>query len=440
MPKLRLTKSAIDGLKPSKRDQVYWDTALTGFGIKVTPKGRKVFIALYRVRGGTSRLRKYTIGPYGRITLHHARDAAQRIFAARLDGRDPAGEKLELRRRQVVDRVEDLIEAFIADHLSTIRSGQATARKLRREVLPHWGTRSIHDIKRRDISMLVFEAAATRNTHSAHKLLKAIKRFFSWCLGRAIVESSPAVGIQSPHREMSRDRVLTDEELARFLNGAREIGGSFGGIVEFLALTGQRREEVNQMTWDELDFEQGIWTLPSHRAKNRRGHIIHLSNAALDVLKSRPRAGRYVFSITNHRFQRFNRLKPKLDAISGVSNWKLHDLRRTCVSGMARLGVAPHVADKILNHQSGTISGVAAVYQRHEFLAERKSALERWAAHVATLSHAKSFKEISVRRRRPFAQTEASEHPIDRLKPLLSTSEELSDASRERRIRVTLES
>jgi integrase len=155
--------------------------------------------------------------------------------------------------------------------------------------------------------------------------------------------------------------------------------------VEFLALTGQRREEVNQMTWDELDFEQRIWTLPSSRAKNRRGHIVHLSNAALDVLRRRPPAGQYVFSITDHRFQRFNRLKPKLDAISGVDSWKLHDLRRTCVSGMARLGVAPHVADKILNHQSGTISGVAAVYQRHEFLAERKEALERWSTHVGRI-------------------------------------------------------
>jgi integrase len=187
--------------------------------------------------------------------------------------------------------------------------------------------------------------------------------------------------------------VLADEELARILDGAREIGGSFGSIVEFLALTGQRREAVNQMTWDELDLDQRIWTLPSSRAKNRRGHIVHLSNAALDVLRSRPRAGQYVFSITNHRFQRFNRLKPTLDAVSGVSNWKLHDLRRTCVSGMARLGVAPHVADKILNHQSGTISGVAAVYQRHQFLGERKSALERWAAHVAALSHSKIARE-----------------------------------------------
>jgi site-specific recombinase XerD len=128
---------------------------------------------------------------------------------------------LELRRRQVVDRVDDLIEAFIAEHLSTIRSGAAVARQLRREVAPLWGSRSVHDIKRRDISALVFEAAVQRTPYSAHRLLKGLKRFFSWCLGRAILESSPALSIQSPLKQISRDRVLSDEELTRVLSAAR---------------------------------------------------------------------------------------------------------------------------------------------------------------------------------------------------------------------------
>jgi integrase len=344
-----------------------------------------VFIALYRVRGGKSRLRKYTIGPYGKLTLHHARATAQRIFAERFEGRDPAAEKLEQRRRAVVDRVDDLIEAFISEHLAGIRSGKAVARTLRREVIPVWGSRSVHDIKRRDISSLVFQVAAQRTPNSAHRLLKGIKRFFSWCLGRAIVEASPALGIQSGHREVSRDRVLNDEELARVIKAAREIGGPFAGIVELLALTGQRREEVNQMIWDEVDLDQRIWTLPAARAKNRRRHIVHLSEQAIAVLAEPHRGRTYVFSNTSKPYQRFNRSKRRLDALSGVDDWVLHDLRRTCVSGMARLGAPPHVADKILNHQSGTISGVAAVYQRHEFLAERKAALERWGAHVAEL-------------------------------------------------------
>ncbi len=385
MPKIKLTKSVIDAIEPTSKDEVYWDAALPGFGVKITPKGRKVFIALYRVRGGKSRLRKYTIGPYGKLTLHHARATAQRVFAERFEGRDPAAEKLEQRRREVADRVDDLIDAFAAEHLSTIRSGRATARQLRREVIPVWGHRSIHDITRRDISSLVFQVAAQRTPNSAHRLLKGIKRFFSWCLGRAILESTPALGIQSGYREVSRDRVLSDEELARVIKAAREIGGPFGGIVEFLALTGQRREEVNQMTWDEVDLDRRIWTLPAARTKNGRLHVVHLSEQAIAVLTQTHRGQTYIFSNTSRPYQRFNRAKRGLDALSGVQSWVLHDLRRTCVSGMARLGIAPHIADKILNHQSGTISGVAAVYQRHDFMAERKEALERWDTHVAHL-------------------------------------------------------
>src|SRR5215207_2039650 len=253
MPAIKLTKSAIDSLQPRSADAVYWDSTLPGFGVKVTPKGRKVFIALYRTQGGKSRLRKYTIGPLGRITLHQARIAAQRIFAARLEGRDPAAEKLELRRREVVDRIDDVVEAFIADHVSKLRSSGELSRLLQRELILRWGARSVHDIKRRDVSDLVFGASVERSDHSAHKLLKTIKRFFSWCVGRAIMESSPATGVKSPLKATSRARILTDEELGRIVRGARQIGGVYGAIVEFLILTGQRREEVARMTWDELD-------------------------------------------------------------------------------------------------------------------------------------------------------------------------------------------
>jgi integrase len=159
-----------------------------------------------------------------------------------------------------------------------------------------------------------------------------------------------------------------------------------------LALTGQRREEVAQLTWDELDLARHTWTLPASRTKNGKPHIVHLSNEAIAVLMRMPRLGRFVFSVFGGKpFQSFGAAKLELDTLSGVSDWWLHDLRRTCVSGMARLGIAPHVADKVLNHQTGTISGVAAVYQRHEFLAERKDALERWGAHIVSLKHKESL-------------------------------------------------
>src|SRR6516162_7437891 len=148
MPRIKLTKSAIDALPTAATDVVYWDAGCPGFGVKVTPKGRKVFIVLYRTGGGGSKLRKYTIGPYGRVTLHQARVAAQRVFAAKLEGRDPAAEKRTAKRRVVADRVAELLEAFIAQHVSQNRSAREISRLLRREVGKAWGHKSIHEISK----------------------------------------------------------------------------------------------------------------------------------------------------------------------------------------------------------------------------------------------------------------------------------------------------
>jgi integrase len=386
MPRIRLTKTVIDALPSSKSDVVYWDAGYPGFGVKVTPKGRKVFIVLYRTAGAGSKLRKYTIGSYGRVTLHQARVAAQKVFAAKLEGRDPAAEKRAARRRIVADRVEDLLETFIAQRLSQNRSGVEIARLLRREIGKTWAGRSIHEISKRDIVDVVSAIEQRGTPVAANKALKATKTFLRWCVGRAVLDQSPAEGVPLPSKEIARDRVLDDDELAQVILAARKISGPYGSIVELLALAGQRREEVAGLQWKELDLAQRVWTLPKSRTKNAKAHVVHLSEQSMAVLKRANQRGPYVFSLLGTKpFQEFSRAKRRLDQLSKVTGWRLHDLRRTCVSGMARLGIAPHVADKILNHQSGAISGVAAVYQRHEFLAERQEALERWGIHVARI-------------------------------------------------------
>jgi integrase len=383
MPRIRLTKSAIDALPTSQSDEVYWDAGCPGFGVKVTPKGRKVFIVLYRTGGAGSRLRKYTIGPYGRVTLHQARVAAQKVFAAKLEGRDPAAEKRAARRRIVADRVEDVLETFIAQRLSQNRSGDEIARLLRREVGKPWSGRSIHEISKRDVVEVVTAIEQRGAPVAANKALKAIKTFLRWCVGRAVLDQSPAEGVPLPSKEVARDRVLDDSELAQVILAARKIGGPYGGIVELLALTGQRREEVAGLQWEELNLAQRIWTLPKSRTKNEKAHVIHLSEQSMAVLTGADWPAPYMFSLLGTKpFQEFSRAKRRLDELSGVTGWRLHDLRRSCVSGMARLGIAPHIADKILNHQAGIISGVAAVYQRHDFLAERRTAVEKWGAHI----------------------------------------------------------
>jgi integrase len=392
MPRIKLTKSVIDTLPTSSSDVVYWDVAYPGFGVKITPKGRKVFIVLYRTGGAGSHLRKYTIGPYGRVTLHQARVAAQKVFAARLEGRDPAAEKREAKRRVVADRVDDLLENFIAQRLSKNRSVVEISRLLRREVGKPWASRSIHTIGKRDVVEVVSAIVQRGAPGAANKTLKSLKTFLRWCVGQAILDQSPAEGVPLPSKEVARDRVLEDSELTQVILAARKIGGPYGAITEFLALTGQRREEVACLDWEELDLAQRIWTIPKARTKNGKAHIVHLSRQALAVLERTERRGPLVFTLLGTKpFQDFTHAKRRLDQLSGVTEWRLHDLRRTCVSGMARLGIAPHIADKILNHQAGTISGVAAVYQRHDFLAERRAALDEWGAHLdrilAGMSH-----------------------------------------------------
>jgi integrase len=385
MPRVKLTKSVIDDIPAPAKDIVYWDSGCPGFGVKVTPAGRKVFVVLFRTGGAGSRLRKYTIGPYGRVTLHQARVSAQKVFAAKLEGRDLAAEKRDARKRMVADRVEDLLEAYIAQHVSQNRTARMTSQMLRRE-LGAWGARSIHEISKRDVMDIVSGVEQRGAPVAANKILKAVRTFLRWCVGRAVLDQSPAEGIPLPTREVARDRVLNDDELTRVIIAARKIGGPYAGIVELLALTGQRREEAARCVWEEIDLQNRIWTLPNLRTKNAKPHIVHLSDQAIAVLKEAGKQGEFVYSVAGtHPFQDFSNAKRELDAISGVTGWRLHDLRRTCVSGMAGLGVAPHVADKILNHQSGTISGVAAVYQRHQFLAERKDAVEKWGAHLSSM-------------------------------------------------------
>jgi integrase len=246
-----------------------------------------------------------------------------------------------------------------------------------------WLGRSIHQISKRDVVELVSAIERRGAPIAANKALKSIKTFFRWCVGRAVLDQSPAENVPLPSKEIARDRVLDDHELAQIILAARKIGEPYGGIVELLALTGQRREEVARLQWAELDLAQRVWTLPKSRTKNAKPHVVHLSEQSMALLTRANAPGPYVFSLLGTKpFQDFSRTKRRLDQLSGVTGWRLHDLRRTCVSGMARIGIAPHVADKILNHQSGTISGVAAVYQRHEFLTERRQALEVWGSHV----------------------------------------------------------
>ena len=195
-------------------------------------------------------------GPYGRVTLHQARVVAQKVFAAKLEGRDPADEKRQSRRRAVADGIEDLLDGFITQRLAQNRSAAEISRLLRREVGIPWAGRSVHSISKRDVVDLISAIMQRGAPGSANKTLKSLKTFLGWCVGQAVLDRSPAEGVPLPMREVARDRVLDDFELAQVLVAARTMGGPTAGLWELLALTGQRREEVAGLGWDEIDLAQ----------------------------------------------------------------------------------------------------------------------------------------------------------------------------------------
>ena len=386
MPRTKLTKRVIDELEPGPKDAFYWDSDITGLGLKVTPKGRKTFLIQYRPGGRKSPTRKVFLGPYGTVTLHKARREASQILGLRAEGRDPALERQQARHRAASDRFSDVANDFLAKHASQNRTVDETTRIIQRDVLPKWKSRSIHAIGRRDVNNLLDAVVARGSMVMANRLLAALRKLFNWSVSRGIITASPCAGISAPHREKSRDRVLSNNELVSIIQAAREMGGAFGGVVQMLVLTAQRRNEVSEATWTELDLDQRLWTIPGERTKNGKPHFVHLSDKAKAVLEMTPNVGGFIFTSNGKTpFSGFSKAKKRLDDMSSVTDWRLHDIRRTVTTGMATLGIAPHIADKVMNHQSGTISGVAAVYQRHEFLEERKTALEAWGRHVQAL-------------------------------------------------------
>jgi integrase len=220
----------------------------------------------------------------------------------------------------------------------------------------------------------------------ANRVLDSLKTFFIRCVKDGKLAKSPCEGIDPPSPKNPGDRVLSDDEVRLVWQAAEKMGPPFGLMVQLLILTGQRRGEVAGMERQELDHAKRLWTLPPPRVKNNRRHAVPLSPQALAVIERAPRIGdRFVFTTNgNTAASDFGKNKRRLDALlpAKMPPWCLHDLRRTCASGMARLGVSLPVTEKVLNHISGSFSGIVSVYQQHDFADEKRQALETWAAHV----------------------------------------------------------
>jgi integrase len=411
---MSLTKRSVDAAQPrpgpdgQPRRTIYFDGALPGFGLLVTPAGSKSFVAQYRAgRGRAAPTRRVTIGPLGTWTPELARAEAKRILGEAAHGKDPAQERADRRRGGGKDlTVQAVIAEWLKRDQAKNRSHAAVERIMEREVIPALGKRPIAAIRKRDLIALV-EAVADRGAPAmANRVLAHAKRLFKWAAGRDLIESDPAAHVARPAPEAKRDRVLAEAELRAVWHAADPATG-YGAIVRLLVLLGQRREEVGGIGWSEVDLERALWRLPGARAKNGQEHEVPLPRQAVAVLAGRTRLeGRdLVFGAGAGPFWGWSQAKKRLDATiarhraeerlgrplgdgeasaagDALPPWVLHDLRRTLATGMNEIGVAPHVVEAVLNHVGGHKAGVAGVYNRAKYREEKRAALQRWADHV----------------------------------------------------------
>lgn len=400
MPKRRLTVPAIERMsKPSQAQVDIFDQQLPSFGLRISKSGTKSFFVTTRVHG---RLKRITLGRWPALGLADARARAGAILEQARSGFDPIEIETKRRNAEVRQRgatFDLLVERFMTEHVET-NLRPTTAREYRRYLQGNdtapWWSKPVASITKDDVTTVILGIKDRGSPGAAGRGLAYLSKFFNWCAQHDIIETPPTLRLSAPVKSQSRDRVLTSEELAIIWQAFEFEGGLFGSLFQLLLLTGQRRQEVAGMSWDELrdlDSADAIWQLPRSRTKNKRPHIVPLSPPALAIINIMPITGDFVFSATGTTpVSGFGKAKARIDRrieenYGPIEHWTLHDLRRTMVTVMNEdLRVAPHVVEAVVNHLSGTAkAGVAGVYNRALYLDERCFALMAWANYIIEL-------------------------------------------------------
>lgn len=398
-----LTALAIEKAKPADARREIPDGKIRGLFLVVQPSGKKSWAFRYRRRPDGAP-RKLTIGPWPEIDLGKARARASEARVAVEDGKDPADDKQVARRAAAVpndrDRIDQVIKTFIERYAkaNAPKTWEEMKRVLERELGAAWKGRRLSSITKADVHQLLDTIVDRGSPIMANRCFAYARRMGGWAVERGLIERSPFEGIKAPSAERSRDRILADLELKLVWKAAGDLGWPFGPLIQLLILTGQRRDEVGEMRWTELDLEARTWTLPKERAKNGVEHLVPLSPQAVAIIEKLPRItapkGKPAFVFTSGggtAVSGFSKAKSRIDKDlekelgEPAAHWTLHDLRRTFASGCARLGVQLPVIEKILNHVSGSFAGIVGVYQRHSFADEKRAALELWGRHVEAL-------------------------------------------------------
>ena len=404
-----LTQLGAERLRPSATEQVYWDTNLKGFGLRVSPKGKKTFLVQFRVRGPKGskwKERQVKLGELSFMTVSKARARAGSYKSKASEGIDPVD---ELKAAQQAEETKQhanaftfakLVERYEAEYL-VHRKPRGIEQKTRlfKRLLPVFGDKPVSEIREADILAFINGLLQGRagGRHEADHLVGAIRHAFVWAKKhqhdqalKSLVAINPAIDMARFSKPGERDRYLDHSEIRKFWVACSTVGWPGGHILQLLLLTGQRENEIAQLRWSELNLTDRVWNLPAARAKNSKAHIVHFSDLAMEIINALPHIdGSPLVFTTNGRnpFTNFHRLRDRVHHLMGedVPHWQIRDLRRTATTLLAQVGVDHHVCDKILNHVGGKISGTAAIYNRHQYLPERQLALEALGRKIAQL-------------------------------------------------------
>lgn len=413
------------------------DGKIAGLYLVVQPSGAKSWALRYRVAG---KPKKLTLGSYPAVGLAAARKQAQEATGEVARGNDPAGAKKVAREaRKAEEAPSDLIktiaESFIKLQLERRKGvkdkklseswANEAKRILEREVIPALGAKRLSTLAKADIHKMLDDIVKRGSPITANRVLAVFRRLCNWAVGRGHVAVSPCESIESPSAEETRDRVLEDDEIKLAWAAFAGAGWPFGPIAKLLLLTGARRDEIAGGRWSEIDLAAKTWTIAKERSKNGVAHEIPLSDSAVEILSALPRTSSksdaFVFSTTGQTaVSGFSKAKASIDEamletlkkaaaergessedVKAPPHWTLHDLRRTAASGMAGIGFPPHVVEAVLNHKSGTIKGVAAVYNRYSYATEKRQALDAWARQLeAIISGAEASNVVELAKAR----------------------------------------
>ena len=374
-----LTDTAVRGLAVPTEGQVdTYDQQYPGLSVRVSHKGRRTWNYSFRIQGKQVRLK---LGNYPGISVKQAHQLWREKQALLEAGKNPAGDDAG-----DANDFESVFRDWLKKDQANNRSLKAVRGSIELHVLPYWQGKGISEISKKDCLAVLDRIVDTGHIAMANRVHERLRRMFRWCISRDTLQMSPMATVLKPGDAVRRDRVLTDVELTRVWKAARQAGGPYGHVYQLLILTGARREEIGQLRWSEI--RDNAIHLSGDRTKNGEPHIIPLSSAARAVLDSvlRIEGSDYVFTFSGAApVSGWSRAKLEIDELSGVSGWRVHDLRRTCATGLQKLGTPLQVTEAILGHTAGSRGGIVGLYQRHDYASEKKAALEAWGAHVMAL-------------------------------------------------------